>query len=175
MKIIFFIIFTLKAFFILSSCSSPAHVRAAEKIMNSFTQEVRREGLYQKKSGGSMRGDIKEIILGYTVYRSLKLNQARLLFIKVSEALLNKINSNDEIRSYLHNYPFEVKNISLSLSFSSPKEDYLDESYISYVFLNTLNEDVVYCIYDSLYKELKVIHQEPYQDALRIYQESMNP
>lgn len=160
---------------ILTSCSQPPiHVRKAHKVMNSYTKIMKNEGFYHELSGGAMRGDIKEISLGYNICKNLNLEQARLFFLNYSELLLNQINSNGDIRPFLNQYPFTAKNIFLSLSFHEPSGEFAYEPNIAYIFINTNNEKIVYYIYNRNINKLECVYKEPYQDALRIYQESIN-
>ena len=43
------------------------------------------------------------------------------------------------------------------------------------MIVDTSNDEIVYYIYNREKKELEWVHSELYQDALRIYQESLKP
>lgn len=61
----------------------------------------------------------------------MNLEEARRLYVEVVEDFLNRINNNKEIRSYLHDYPFTIKNLDLMIHFS---EDTNDENSLMVLF-----------------------------------------
>lgn len=165
----------LPLLFTLLSCSSnPAHIRAANKISSYFNKKMIKSGYCQNLSGGAMRDDIKKFNLGFISNKVLNIEQARIEFIQALENLLSIINSDKEIRPFLHDYPFEAKNIYLSLVFKKTNGKYVDQPNISYVFLNTSKEEILYYIYDEECEKIVCYHQESYQDGLRIYNETIN-
>lgn len=161
--------------FIFSSCErAPPHIREADYVMNDFTKKMKNKGLYLIGSGGAMRGDIQKINLGYRIQKKINLEEARILFLTYSEDLLRSINGRKKIQPYLHDFPFTSKNIYFALRFVDNQGNYVEEPYIAYIFINTSKDEIAYFIYDRKKKGLECIHIEPYQDALKIYQESVN-
>lgn len=151
----------------------PPHVKAAHKIMNSFTKKMKKEGLSLFASGGSMMGDIQVISLDYETCKSVNIEQARMLFIKEAEALLYQINSDHEIHPYLHDYPFTSRNIFLTIAFCKTDGNFADPPNIAYVMLRTHKDLVCYSIYDEQTERLETVYEEPYEEALKIYNETI--
>lgn len=171
-----FSIFTLITIFfiiILNACTpTPIHIQKAHDVMYSYSSKMRKLGFSPELSGGAMIDDIQKINLGYITNKNLNLEQARLTYIERAEDLLAQVNSNEEIRPYLRNYPFQSKNIFLSIVFEKPNGDYVDPPNIAYIF-NTTKGNVIYYIYDMQKEQIECIYEESYDEALRIYRETV--
>lgn len=155
----------------LISCKDePKHVQAAHRLMNRFTSHMQNsEHFHLSGSGGAMMGDIQQVSLTYESQRDVDINEARRLFVTNSERLLNLINTDTVIRPYLHDYPFEVKNLDFSLSFYSKSHKCIQNEFISYVFFARGN--ICYCNYD-MEKKSQIVFREPYEEALKIVNNS---
>lgn len=172
MKYLYFMLLVL---FLCSACVlDPPHVKAAQKIMNSFTKKMKKEGLILVGSGGSMMGDIQEINLDYETCQNVNVEQARMIFIKKTESLMYQINSDPEIRPYLHDYPFTSRNIFLEITFCKTDRDFVKPPNIAYVVLRTHKDLVSYSIYDDQTERLATVYEEPYEEALKIYNETIS-
>lgn len=134
---------------------------------------MKKEGFNLSSSGGAMMGDIQQITLDYEICLNLNVEEARILFIKHAEALLFQINNDLEIRRYLHNYPFTSRNIFFKLTFSTANGAFVDPPYIAFVTLDTKRNFVRYLVHDIKNDSLKTVYEEPYDDALRIYHETL--
>lgn len=169
--------YTLLIFlFILAGCStSPPHVREANYIKSSFTRKMKNEGLNLYMSGGAMREDIQEICLGFFTKRKMDLENARIFFLTYTENLLDKINNYEKIRPYLHDFPFRSKNIYFSIRFVDSEGNYVEKPFIAYIFINTSRDEIRYYTYNIEKAKIECSHIEPYQNALKIYHESMHP
>lgn len=170
----FYVLFIL--LYLSTGCfTTPSHVREAHSLMSSFTRKMKNEGFDFVGSGGKMREAVKEISLCYCISKKFSIDQSRIFFIKYAEDLLERINSTERIQPYLYYHPFESKNIDFSIRFIDNKGTYVEEPYIAYMIVDTSNDEIVYYIYNREKKELEWVHSELYQDALRIYQESLKP
>lgn len=172
-KMKFIFISSLVFFLCTSFYFTPAHVKAAHRLMNSFDKKMKTQGFRLSASGGAMMNDIQKIDLDYEICRYLDVSEARLLFVKHAEALLSQINNDSNIRPYLHNYPFTSKNIFLTFSFCKTNGDLVDPPYIAYVAMQTSKNKVRYLVNDEEKNKLKRVYEEPYDEALRIYKESL--
>lgn len=159
--------------FLIACMPTLPHVRAAHKVMDSFTKKMKKEGLYLQGSGGAMMRDIQYITLGYEIVQKMTVEEARMLFISKAEALLDQINSDENIRPYLHDYPFTSKNIFFKITFCKPNGEFVDPPYPTYVVLFNHKDQIVYNIYDHQTERLETLYEESYQDALKIYHENM--
>lgn len=111
-------IITLLALLVTSCSSQSRHITLAHDIMNSFSNEVRcTDQLAVFGSGGAMQNDVEVIKLAYFSEKRVDVDGARKILISVATRLIDRVNSSEAIRPYLHNYPFTEKNINLSISF----------------------------------------------------------
>lgn len=166
-------LFILFSLFFVGCCPLPIHVKEAHKLMNAFTNKANEENLFLVGSGGAMMDDIQEIILQYGSNQKLTVDQARMLFVKKAESLLTMINDSQKIRPFLHNYPFTSQNIFFSISFYDADNGLIDPPYIAYVSMDTRRNRIRYLVNDEANDDLKLVYDEPYEEALRIYNEAL--
>ncbi|NGX41646.1 MAG: hypothetical protein KR126chlam4_01489 [Candidatus Anoxychlamydiales bacterium] len=103
----------------------------------------------------------------FTFYSLEKVNlqQARKVLINCIENLLNEINNNKELGNYLYTVPFTYKNLDLGIFFFNKKGRPRNENYI---YTCAIDEDTIY--YKIAYPNgtFKRIHEETYDEALKI-------
>jgi hypothetical protein len=88
----------------------------ADKILKKVAIKVNQEtGLIPFGSGGRMLDQIKMMHLAFVCHEPIDIEKARELVVKASDELLREINSDEKIRPYLGNYPFEPKNITIQI------------------------------------------------------------
>lgn len=162
-------IYLLLILFFCTGCSCPVHVAAAHRVMNSFTKKMEREGFHLCSSGGAMMDDIKQITLDYEICQNVNVDEARIIFIKYAESLLEQVNSDIKIRPYLHNYPFTSENILFGISFCKPDGNFADPPYIADVLLQNKNNRVFYSVHNKQTELLDDVYSESYEEALNIY------
>lgn len=76
------------------------------------------EKKYKLTLGGTQISGPREIkLMGlmFDLKQSLDKDEARKLIVETTEKYLEKINSNVEIRPYLSNYPYTLKNVTISI------------------------------------------------------------
>jgi hypothetical protein len=157
----------LVALMIFNSCGGADHIKFSDKVVSAYSKDIKsRYNLQLDGSGGAMMEDIKEVSLMYHSYQTLKLEQARIMIVDCAENLLNRINSDLKIRPYLHNYPFTIKNIELTLGFYDHKGGFVKDEYIASVAL--LDGTIFYAQFNSSKNIMEHIHSEPYSEALKI-------
>ncbi|HEY4832305.1 MAG TPA: hypothetical protein VIH61_07080 [Waddliaceae bacterium] len=126
-------------------------------------------GLALIGSGGSIPDhQVKEFIVHYVANRPMSLDEARNLYVHSVEGLLNLINSNDELKPYLDNYPFTVNNLDLKISYWDPNADGFDPPSVALVFL--VRGNICYAYYDNQSARFtyEMDIREPYLEARRI-------
>jgi len=158
---------------LLSACAnSPMHIQQANKIIDSFTKEIKvRSNLLLFGRGGAFMNDIQEFDLDYFSYRNVSVEESRVELVTNVEILLSNINRDYEVRPYLHDYPFTFSNIHFGLVYT----DKCTNSWTKapYIASTTLIEgNIYYDIYNIQKKKLETVYQEPYAEALRIMQQS---
>ena len=112
--------------------------------------------------------DVEKINLSLCTKKRLNVDEARQLFIPLIEKLLSKINTDTNIKPYLHNYPFTSKNLCISLRLEEKNGKKVERPYIADVRLmfgmvfysvEDLNDDMLF----------EHVHEETYEEALKIY------
>jgi hypothetical protein len=159
----------LAAALLQGSCSrfeSPRYVKIADSITDQTAKKIEKEkGLSLCGTGGGMMDDVKFMMMAFSYPKSVDAKEARDLLIYSAEAYLSAINSNPEIRPFLHNYPFTAGNIAIEIYFPDIK----DPNLLSVA--SVYKGRVSYDIRDPETKRLKEILEESYETALQIYKE----
>ncbi|MFT4553153.1 MAG: hypothetical protein ACI9S8_001789 [Chlamydiales bacterium] len=176
-KLLLLIITFLSLTSFLGFFEEPSYIQMANRITNSYNRTLKKNhGLQVIGSGGAMMDNVKKINLHYTAYKRLSIQEARTLYIEVIEGLLEKVNTDDKLRPFLHNYPFEIKNLDISIRFEDSPGTRVPEDYVAFIFNN--KDEIVFSAYrldpdardkiiDGKYYPL---HKETYEEALRIEQ-----
>lgn len=156
------------------ACYSSDKVDLSYKIMNSYAAKQKKErNLRLSCIGGSWPTDIHVLDVDFDTNLYVDVPQARKLIVPCIKEFLDQINSDKQIRPYLHDYPSTVKNIGLGISFSNKKTGRcITYPYIAYVF--TLKGKIYYNYYSNseAWTPLEDAHEESYEEALRIVQEN---
>jgi hypothetical protein len=98
--------------FACSSCNfkSDNYEKIADKITINTAKKLRNEfGLILVGIGGQMMNDIQMMSMEFNFYNVIDTEVIRKLLIKSVQEYLFTINSNEEIRPYLHNYLLLLK------------------------------------------------------------------
>jgi len=161
----------ISALILVLGCSSlgysiPHYETLADKLTRKTAKKLEAQtGLYLIGTGGQMMDDIQKMMMGFAFYQVIDIEIARSLLVKSVEEYLSDINSNEEIRPYLHNYPFSAENIEIVIYFHSPDGSDVPPGKISIAAAN--KGKVSYYIDYPEKHTIKPIHEENYQDALR--------
>jgi hypothetical protein len=113
-----------------------------------------------------MINEIRMLSISFNYYKSVGIEEARELIVPAVTTFLNEINSNEEIRSYLKNYPFEAKNIEVVIFICEPDGRNVRPDQLSAI--TARNGIVSYKIDNPESKLFAVVHQETYEEALQI-------
>ncbi|CDZ81074.1 hypothetical protein BN1013_01602 [Candidatus Rubidus massiliensis] len=120
--------------------------------------------------GGIPEGVVKEFMLSFEVKGILTKEECRKLLIAMGTDFLNFVNSNQEVRPYLYKYPFEPKDICITLFFRDQNDNFVDYPYISVASYRY--GDLTYKTqkYDREKDRIQTIteEQESVEDALKI-------
>lgn len=155
---------------LLSSCSQcpgyeePEYIKMADRITNATVKRIQKEkGLNLIGSGGGMIENVKEVFLHFVDNKPHTIEQARELAVQITDMLLYAFNSNEEIRPYLSNYPFDVSNFYLIISFEKKGKNL--ENSIANISIN--QKIISYCDYDPEKQKLIAISEETYEEAIQ--------
>lgn len=171
------------------------------EIIRSFSKEMEKEyGLTCSGSGGRMPQDVEQISIFFDANRHATIDEARELFIAVTEKLVNKINQHEKIRPYLREFPFTLASADkiftwcrahISISFLRDDGSHYTDGSVAYISQG--KRGVYYCSaeiqkrkgpnfidFDGTVEIGKVTEdevlidliEEPLEEALKIVQEN---
>ena len=137
------------------------------QIEKKITLKMEKRGFQITAEGGSVKdGKISLLIYSFASKKNFVLSSARKELVSSTTILLDLINSTPKYRPYLYDNPFSVANVNLSIGGEVPEGKKFDYLWYFYV-------DKGVCYYwekadESLYPREKLVHQETYEEALRI-------
>ena len=169
MKFVFKSALTMIVFFfiILSSCfgyQSPYYIKLADKITAKTAKKLEEQKhLYLIGTGGQMMDDIQMMAMSFAYYQEVSIETARELIVYAISNYLSAINTNAEIKPYLHEYPFTAKNVEISIFIYNPDR-------------SKLPQEKIYCIecmkgkigYYTRANPHQAICEENYEKALQV-------
>jgi hypothetical protein len=149
----------------LYSFKEPKYGKLSNKILHGYSAELKKKGIMLVGEGGAMMGDIQSVFMHYFVPGEFSLNDARKMYVEVAEEYIKRYNDDEKIRPYLHNYPFNISNIELEISFKDEKGNPQENGYVAYISRSNKN-----LVYYAEYKnnEYVTLHKEPYAEAVAI-------
>ena len=114
-------------------------------------------------TGGGDAHDVRMLFMAFKSYEPFDIQKGRKLIVECVTEYLKNINANEPLRSYLHNYPFLPENIKMVIFGPNLIEDLPNLKSVS------LREGTIeYRIERSLDSPLENIHEETFQEALKI-------
>lgn len=153
------------------SCSFDQQQVCYEKIADNITAKTaeklkREKGLICVGTGGQMMGDIQVMDMGFNFYEVVSIDTARQLLIDAAQEYLSAINASEEVRPYLHDYPFTAKNVEIVIYFYNSDGHKVPSSKLN---IAAAEQGKLFYYIDYPEKSaLKTIHEETYEDALKI-------
>ena len=168
MKLFFNVGAILFMFSFLFGCSSfgyqsPRYVKLAHEITEKTAKELKaQKNLYLAGTGGQMMDDIQMLAMSFDYYQEVDLKTGRELIVHVINEYLSAINSNKEIRLYLHEYPFNAKNIEIRIFIYNPDRSELPPEKIDCI--TSLNGTLKYY---TRANPRQAIYEETYEQASR--------
>jgi hypothetical protein len=159
-----YFLFTLSVF--LFSCQSLGIPQKSKKekivdqiIQNSFIKINKKTGLIPLGTGAQMMNEIKMLGLYFNSKNQISIDEARELLVYAAAEFLNEINLNEEVRPYLSQYPFEIKNVEICI-YTPPIRKHGDLAVVSAAkgFLVYKNHD---------FSSLEVVFKETYEEGVQ--------
>ena len=155
--------------FISYSCTFEQPARKeqiADKITAEVIKKIKAEtGLSPIGTGGGMMRQIHHLAISFQGHDHLTIDDARQLLIYCSETYLSALNSNEKVRPYLQNYPFQSKDIEVSIFIHESKAHPLPAGALSVV--GAVKGKLDYVVNQPQPPHLKTIRKETYQEALK--------
>lgn len=167
-KIKLFISIALAILMVASNLGSNCkYVKIAHRLTYKVASKLEREkGLQFVGRGGQMMDDIQMMAMSFDLYHEVDLKTARKLLIDTTREYLLAINNNEEVRPYLHQYPFTAKNIEIRIWIYNPDRSAVEFDKISYIC--ALDGTLTYEVEKPGKHMSTVIHEEAYEDALKL-------
>lgn len=146
---------------------SPDYEKIADKITEKTAKKLKEQkGLSLAGTGGRMMDDIQMMMMGFNFYKVVDIETTRQLLVGSVQEYLSAINSNEEIKPYLHNYPFTPQNVEIVIYFYNPDGSKVPPGKITIAAAN--QGKVVYYIDDPEKHTIKPLHEETYEEALKL-------
>ncbi|NNM43193.1 MAG: hypothetical protein HKM07_02495 [Chlamydiae bacterium] len=152
-----------------SKAGSGNYEQIADAITAETAKKLQKEkGLILAGTGGKMMADIQMMMMSFDYYHVVNLQTARKLIASTVQEYLSAINANEKIRPYLHEYPFTVKNVEISIVFFTPDGS---DVALNEITIASLNQGLITYYVDTPDKiKLKILHTETYEEALKLDQ-----
>lgn len=134
---------------------------------------LKKYDLYSEGKGGRINDKIEKIDISFVVRRKMSLTEARELYIRASEHLLELINSDNKLRPYLCKYPFDIDHARISIASIQDNGGHFTDRSIT--FTSSSKNILYFYVQDILSGKLVNCCQEPYEDALKTVKEKPLP
>lgn len=148
------------------------YIKLADRLTLKHIQHMQRKGFYTSLFGGKMMDDLKGVALGFQMKKSPTVDEVREIFINGAEDLLKLMNTDKQIRPYLHDFPFTINNLEYSLTFERIKNENLNYEPVGYA--SNCRGKILYRAYDESKPsghQFQMLHEESYEQALKIVRE----
>lgn len=143
------------------------YLKIVRQITRTVASDIEKElNIIFTGDGGRMPQKVEEISLDFMAYRKPSIEEARMLEVKATEKLLRAINSNEEIRPYLAEYPFLPNRAQIMISFQKRDNTHYTDGSVALVF--QVKNTIFYDREDPLTERLETILEEPYEEASKI-------
>ncbi len=123
------------------------------------------QGLLQIGHSAQMMTDIERLGLSFQYFHEVDENEARKLLFAAAREYLAAINGNEEIQQYLHNRPFTLDNVEISIFFQKPDRSTVLAPKISVA--EAEGNEFRYFVKNRETDLLKPLLKETYQEALQ--------
>lgn len=159
----------LQSFF--NSCSNLTQEdRLCYDTINASAKRMKKFDLCLIGRGVRIPSKINGLEAHYTLTGKFSIDEVRPIIVNAVEDMLYEVNSNEEIRPYLTNYPLTNENIEIIIGFRGNDTNQFIEPYISSV--NNVNGRIFYNSKNPETGLPYTFYSETYSEALRIYRES---
>ncbi len=141
------------------------YCQMAHRITNQTARKLEKEKkLHLIGTGGGMMYNVRMMAMKFYFYKELDLVTVRELMVYTINTYLNAINEDEEIRPYLCEFPFTVKNIEITIF--PRKADNSDPSPGNLYYVTS--DDGILGYYIEIEESRQLIHEETFAEAQRI-------
>jgi len=159
-------------FFVFLSCSQKSYESSdKQRHINHVRHEVAKKiaketALVPFGTTGQALNQIEKLGLSFLHYGKLDDDHARSLLIKVGYVFIDEVNGDENIRPYLANFPFNLKNIEVRIFIKDELGRDLNDDNIQIV---TLVDGVIeYNSYSSKDKKIELVKSEKLEDVIEM-------
>ena len=140
------------------------------RIVNEIRAKTARRlkielGLEPAGFGGQMMDEVKMLALAFDYNKPIEMEEGRKLLVEAVHTFVSMVNANEAIRPYLYNYPFEPKNIIVTIYLKNPDRSSIEPEKLCIVSADEGN--IRYEVEDSKTTLLRTIYSESFAEAER--------
>ncbi len=142
-----------------------------QKLVNKIRNDValqlqwKVKGLYPCGTGGRMRDQITMLALSFDYFGPMDREKGRKILLLAVEEFTKAINEDENIRPYLNNYPFELKNIEIFIFLRKADRSFYSDGELC--IISSRNGLLEYEIRDPKADHLLTVHKETYKEAVQ--------
>jgi hypothetical protein len=142
-----------------------------DQVIHQIAKEMKEEYSFRCiGDGGKMPQDIEEISVDFIDYKKATVEDARILEVNATEKFLKIINSHEKIRPFLREFPFKANRVKVYISFNKPDNTWYSDGSVAVVF--QARDKLFFRQAQPITQDLLPLHEELYETALKIVQES---
>jgi len=148
-------------------CEDLEYWKYVDKVVASTITEIeKKDGLKLFGYGGGMMHDLYLLSTHFTVQKPLTMDEARKMYISGTKGLLKAINTDCNIRPYLHDFPFTDRNLQFFISYTGENPIYKSPPYVKVLY--ETKGKIFYKSINPTTGDLFTLYSEPYEDALKL-------
>ena len=138
-----------------------------DEVTNSIKKIAKHEyGAYCTGAGASMPKDVQRISVDFHINKKVTVDEAREIFVSLTERFKDLINGHEKIRPYLREYPLPYNRAEICLGFCDQKGRLFEDGSPSFILVNRY-DDLCYKATKPNSNEFYYVHKEPYEEALK--------
>ena len=138
-------------------CKIASEIRT--KVAKKLAQE---QGLIPFGTGGQMLDQIRMLGLYFQYRKPVSIEEGRKLLVHAVQALLTEVNADERVRPYLDHFPFQPKNVIITISLQKPGGSDFGRDQLCII---KANEGILQYKIDDPNGHLKEIYRETYEEA----------
>ncbi len=166
-----FVFFYFSYELLLSLYALPSEKEKIVQTIESKTAKIlkQRLGLIPFGVGGQMMNQIQRLMLDFQYKHEVTVEEGRRLLVYSVLQFLDEINSNEVIRKYLQNFPFQPKNVEVCIFLVKP-DGSTDFDFGDLEVLVAKEGKIQFKYNNSTYSRYRT-HEETFEEACKILEE----
>lgn len=116
------------------------HKESCEQLVNRsvalFKREMQdQEGLISIGGGGNLNGGVNEVNVIFITRSRMNIAEARRVIVTANQRLIEILNTNEALKSYLHGKPLTIDTVSISISSQTETNERPLDGSVAFVFI----------------------------------------